>query len=237
MSHKLKTLGCVLVTAFAMSALGVAAAQAGEFEVEGNKKVTITGEQINGLITGVEESKHDFGTEVGTFRCSSSDFHGVLQSSSTELTVTATYGNTSTGMGCTVAGIAGPVVHMRSCDYLFTAGNTIGATNNIQVRAHIKCGIGDSIEITVSPTCTITIPPQSFAESMVTAENSGGAGSSMDIKMTTDLTGVNYVVHGSLCPNGIQGNTATTTNGVIKGVTTYRATDFTTGAAVGLTVK
>ncbi len=212
--------------------------QPGEFEVESGKKITVTGEQVLGAVTGIETPKNEFKTKAGVVKCTPSTFDGVLEASGTELTLNATYGNTTTGTGCTISGIAGPTIHMNSCEYLFIAGTTVsGSANRIRVAAHIKCGtLADKIEITASPTCKITIGEQSFPETMATAENSGGAGTAMDVKAIIDITGINYVIDGSGCPNDATGPT-TTTDGIYRGVVTLKADEFSNNKnPVALTV-
>ncbi len=237
MPHKPKAVGLLLFAVFVMSAaVAPSASMADEFVVEGEKKVTVTGEQISGQVTGIETTKHEFKTAAGTVKCTPTTFDGVLEGSSGDLTLAPTYGNTAAGTGCTLAGIAGTIVHMRSCDYLLTAGETVeGSENKIGVVPHIKCTTGgDKIEIT-SGSCTITIPEQSFAESMVTAENSGGAGTAMDLKLVIDITGITYEVHGT-CPNAPTVTTPTS-DGFYKGVATLKADEFVNNAnKVGLTV-
>ncbi len=236
---KLRVFGLALVTVLAVNAVAGSAAQAGEFEVEGGKTVTVIGSAITGLITGQENTKHEFSTKAGVVKCTPATFDGELKGSGTSLTLGATYGNTNEKKGCTIAGIAGPVVHMNSCDYLLTAGNTILTSPSfIGVAAHVKCAVaGDAIAVTASATCTITIPPQSFAESMITAENSGGPVWSMDIKVYIDITGIKYVIDGAGCFNDATGP-STTTDGTYKGVLTLLASEIAwPHAAVALTVK
>ncbi len=238
MTHKLKALGLALIAVFAMSALAASAAQAGEFEIVGGGEATVTGNQIAGTITGVENTgKHEFVTKAGKVVCTTAAFHGIGKTATPkELTLTAEYGNTTAGTGCTIGGLAGPIVHMNGCDYLFTAGNTIGATTNITVSAHIKCPAGKVIEVTGGAgACVITIGAQTFAESMITVENSGGAGTAMDVKAFIDVTGIKYEIHGA-CPNSPAATTPFT-DGTYKGVATLQGHVIGSGAAKGITVK
>ncbi len=240
MTHKLKALGLALVAVFAMSAVVASTAQAGVFEITAGTEATITGEQVNGLVTGVETPKNEVILDTGAFKCTPATFHGVFKTAApTELKLSATYGNTTAGTGCTFSGIAGPVIHMNGCEYLFTAGNTTPAGNNnaITVAMHLICPPGKVIDITTpigNPPCTITIGPQTFPESMITAQNNAIAGTGMDVTATMDITGIDYEVHGK-CPNAVP-ETVTRTNGIYRGVVTLKGDAIPGGGPVGVTV-
>lgn len=233
MTRKLKALGLALFAVFAMSAVVASVAQAGEFEVVGGGTVTITGEQVSGEVTAVVVPKHEFKTDAGVFKCTTVKSHGSITGSPTSMRLSATYGNTTAGTECTVAGLAGLVVHMNGCEHEFTGGKTIGVTSNINETMHIVCPPGKVIETTLNATCTVTVGPQTFPESMVAAINNATGGTGMDFTRFIDLSGIDYTEHGT-CPNG-GGNTITKTNGTYKGVTTIKAEVGTT--PVGLTVK
>jgi hypothetical protein len=237
MAHKLKALGLALVAVFAMSSVVASAASAGEFTAE-KAPVTITAEPINGTITNVAITKHEFKTTAGVIKCTPATADGTVSAlTATTITLKAIYGNTAAGTGCTIGGIGGPVVHMNSCDFQFTAGNTIASDHNtITVAAHVLCEIpGDSIDITGGGNCTIQIPPQTFPENQITLHNRGGAGSAMDIEATIDIVGIGYTVTGT-CPNGAVSMTGAAADGEFKGVTTIKGEDPVTGAAIGITV-
>ncbi len=240
MTHKLKALGLALVAVFAMSAVASSAAQAGIFEITAGTEATITGEQVAGLVTGAETPKHEFTTKAGVVKCTPATFHGVFKTAApTELKLSATYGNTTAGTGCTLAGVAGPVVHMNGCEYLFTAGDTTpaGNTNAITVATHLVCPAGKVIDITTpvgNPACTITIGPQTFVQSMITAQNNALTGTGMDVTATIDVTGIDYEVHGK-CPNAVP-ETVTQTDGTYRGVVTLKGDAIPGGGAVGVTV-
>jgi hypothetical protein len=202
MSKKLGVLGLALVAVFAMSAMLASAAQAAKFESgTGTYPTTVTGEQISGPVTGVTVAKHEFKTALGVVKCTPSSFTGTLTAASSELTVAPTYGNTTAGTGCTVAGVAGPVVHMNGCDYLFTAGTI--AAGVTPIATHIVCPEGKHIVITIVAGCELTIFPQTFAESMISAKNGGGTGSAMTSTDTIDVTGITYEIDENplhICP-------------------------------------
>jgi hypothetical protein len=189
MSKKLGVLGLALVAVFAMSAMLASAAQAANFESgTGTYPTTITGEQISGPVTGVTVAKHEFKTALGVIKCTPSSFTGTLTAASTEFTVAPTYGNTTLGTGCTIAGVAGPVVHMNGCDYLFTAETSVGGATPI--ATHLVCPEQNHVVVTVQTGCEVTIFPQTFSETMISAKNGGGTGSAMTSTDTIDVTGI-----------------------------------------------
>jgi hypothetical protein len=193
MSKKLGVLGLALVAVFVMSAVVASAAQAAKFDSgTGTYPTTITGEQISGPVTGVTVAKHEFKTAFGVFKCTPATFSGTLTAASSEFTVAPTYGNTTLGTGCTVAGVAGPVIHMNGCDYLFTAG--IAVSGVTPIATHLVCPEGKHIVVTVKTGCELTIFPQTFSETMISAKNGGGAGSAMTSTDTIDVTGITYEI-------------------------------------------
>jgi hypothetical protein len=232
MQHKLKFLGFALVAALAMSAVAGSVASAGVVEVEGGGDATITGEQINGNVTGVATPVPQLKTDVGVLKCTPSTFHGLAKNGATQVSLTPTYGNTTAGTGCTIAGLAGPVIHTNGCSFLYTlqAGGPPTA-----VETHVVCPEGQAITMTYSATCTITFGAQTFPSSRVSVANSGGANPNMDVVATIDVVGIDYVEHGT-CPNG-GGNTATKTNGEYKGVVTLKGDVPGTANPRSVTIK
>ena len=67
---------------------------------------------------------------------------------------------------CKVNGSVGVIVHMRSCEYRFTAGATgnAAAGRSDEAEVHVICEtVGDTIEITIpNSTCVFTIHPQTL---------------------------------------------------------------------------
>jgi hypothetical protein len=245
MTHKLKVLGLILVAIFAMSAVVASAAQAGEFESE-IAGTTVTGEQISGTVTGQALTSHEFKTTAGVVKCTPALFHGELAAKlQANLKLTAAYGDTTKATGCLIGGVPGPVIHMRTCFYELTAGNTIGADpNRIGAITHIKCTTpGDEIEVTAAANCKITIPAQSFVESMVTLENAGGAGTAMDFRAVIDIKEMAYMIDGAACPGGAvtmtgAKGTPTAGDGEYKGLATFTGEKVPPATGpIGITVK
>src|SRR4051794_2644199 len=108
MTRKLKGIGLVLTAAIAMSAVAAAAAQAGEF----------TAEKYPATMTGMRLSNHQFKFNMGTVNCNTTSFHGELAAAANTLTLSAAYGECTTGGGAAVN------VNMTSCDYRMHANET-----------------------------------------------------------------------------------------------------------------
>jgi hypothetical protein len=231
--NKLKVLGLALIAVFAMSAVGASAASAGVVEVEGGAgEATITGLQTTGNVTGVATPVNQFKTDAGIIKCTPSTFHGLVKNNDSQIALTATYGDTEKGTGCTIAGLAGPIIHMNGCTFLFTLQAGGPPTG---VETHVVCPEGKVITITASATCTVTIGAQTFASSMISIANSGGVNPNMDTVATIDVLGIDYVEHGT-CPNG-GGNTTTTTNGEYKGLVTLKGDVPGTATPKSVTIK
>ena len=229
MIHKLKKLGMALVMAVALGAvMACSALAAGAFTGEAGK--TITGTQINGSITGKVTNKFELATSVGTFKCEEVTFDGTTGFAQTaEQTLTPAFNK------CLLAGTIPVAITMNSCDFLFTAGNTVVATdaNTIAATVHIVCPPGKVIDVhatAVGNNCHITFEAQNNL-SGIELHNRGGAGSAMDVESTIDIAGLSYVVHGSECING-PFTTELTKNGTLKGVATIQST----ASSVGITV-
>jgi hypothetical protein len=189
MSKKLGVLGLALVAVFAMSAMLASAAQASNFQSgTGTYPTTVTGEQVSGEVTKAIVAKHEFKSVLGIVKCTPTTFTGTLTAASSEFRVAPTYGNTTAGTGCTIAGVAGPVVHMFGCEYLFTAGTT--ASGVTPISTHLVCPVGQHVVITIRTGCELTIFPQTFPETTISAKNGGGTGSAMTSTDTIDVTGI-----------------------------------------------
>ncbi|HET6996950.1 MAG TPA: hypothetical protein VFI03_00040 [Solirubrobacterales bacterium] len=225
MSHKLKSLSLALVAVFALGAVVASSASAGTFTAD--PSATITGKQISGTITGGVKTQHEFTTKAGTIKCSTATFHGVATAAATtEQTLTATYS------GCFLGGVVPVHVRMNSCDYLFTAGNTVGGNpDTVEVGAHVKCSnLGDKIEVEATgSTCKITIPAQGPLTGIETHNRTDASTNRMDVEATIDVHSITYEVHGS-CPNS-PAQTVHFNDGTYRGVAT-----LTSDSAGGITV-
>ncbi len=141
MTRKLKALGIALVAVFAMSVVVAQAAQAHEF----------TASQYPAVVTGGfanAENPDKFTLEgLGiTVICSSAVFEGTASGASEELTITPTYGSTSSPSGCKETTFnTEAIVHTNHCAYVFH-----GATDaNEHAAVDVECAAGNAIEVTL----------------------------------------------------------------------------------------
>jgi hypothetical protein len=145
MSRNLKILGLCLVAVFAVNAMAVSAAQAGQFTA-GAYPATITGQNVGGA--------HQFTTLLGVMECGVK-FHGVLAEGSQDLTLSPEYGTTCE--------LEGKQVHVKAngCDFRFHAGETT-VMDQVKGSVDVRCPTGAEIdfEVTSMVTCHITIPEQ-----------------------------------------------------------------------------
>ncbi len=215
MTQNLKSLSLTLVVVLALSAMTASSASALS-GFTSSSLATITGTQSAGLITGKTISQHEISTRVGVVKCNSAAFHGVaLFAETSAQTLTPTY------QECKLSGFIPVTITMGSCDYLITAGTTVGGSSNtIQAALDIQCfNTGEKIviEATKFIECSITIPPQNSFISAMDLSNGGGSGASMTVLAVIDAAGLKYEVHGSQCPNQpVQ--TALYSDGTYKGL-------------------
>ncbi|HEX3240504.1 MAG TPA: hypothetical protein VHR18_10265 [Solirubrobacterales bacterium] len=134
MNRKIKTLGVVLASVLAMSAIGASAASAAEFHS------AVHPQEIHGTQT----TSHVFTTNAGTVTCKKATFTGTsaAKTSATQ-TLSPDYNE------CTAFGFINVPIHENGCALLFYANGT----------SEIACPFGKKIEIT-APFCTTTIYPQ-----------------------------------------------------------------------------
>ena len=145
MNRKLKTLGLVLASVFAMSAIGASAASAAEFHSEVHPQ----------SVSGTQTTSHVFTTDAGTVTCKKATFSGTTSAStSATQTLTPDYNE------CTAFGFTNVPVHENGCAYIFNANGT----------SEVECPSGKKIEIT-APFCTTSIGPQHFASGSHTYHN------------------------------------------------------------------
>ena len=137
MNRKFKTLGLVLASVFAMSALGASAASAAEFHSAAHPQT----------ITGSQSGSHVFTTNAGTVTCTTANFTGTTSAkTSATQTLAPDYNN------CTAFGFINVPIHENGCAYIF----------NINGTTEVECPSGKKIEIT-APFCTTTVGPQHLA--------------------------------------------------------------------------
>jgi len=201
MIRNLKVLGLAVVAVLALTALAASSASAANFvSTDGAAHVTIEGAQ---------EGTHTFETDPGTVHCKKATFSGTTTKSTTpEVTVTPAYSE------CTLTSIFGNIavtVSMNECDYLFTAGGEV----------HIVCPAGKTISVS-GPGCSITVPgPQTVSKNTFT---NLGAGTTMDVQVHTEVTGIEYSYSGFTCGSG-----SGTKNGKYVGKTTITGVNTNLG--------
>jgi hypothetical protein len=173
MIRKLKTIGLVLVAAFALSAVAAAAAQAEAPEFHGEEgPVTYVGEQL--------ESATFTGTG-GAVKCTKGTWEG---SSSTTTTTEIEFEATSGG--CTALGL--PVVwDFNGCTY--PSRMVLGSSPPTTVT-DIKCPAGKEVTITIGKICVVHVPPQKGIKHVVW--DNVGSGRTRDFKATMTEEGITY---------------------------------------------
>jgi hypothetical protein len=196
MIRNLKMLGLAALAVCAFGAFSAASASAAEFHSSVEHSV-LDGSQIG---TDV------FTTNAGTVSCSEANYVGT-QTAKTTTTQSAL----ATYSGCTAFGFASVPIHVNGCEYLFHAASP----NTVD----IVCPEGKVIEVT-GPNCTVTVGSQT-GKTAVTFTTEGKS-PKRDVKVTVNLTGINYTQHGKgffPCTSG------SFTNGTYKGETTVIGTD------------
>jgi hypothetical protein len=178
MTRKLKTVGLVLVAAFAISAIGASAAQATQFHTKGAVyPATVTGVHLTNQVFKfhVEPGKNN------ELICKKASFSGTLGAASSALTLHPKYEE------CTFSG-AGATVNTGSCDYIFNSG----AKKNPDEYAgtlDIECAAGQFINI-VTTDCEIHITPQNGLKEIVLIDSTAAG----NILTEFNLTGFAYSV-------------------------------------------
>jgi hypothetical protein len=182
MTRNLKALGLALGAVFALSAMAASSASAID---------TFTGPAGNVPITGLSHDNKFEITGSGTrVECTTAHFTSTVTSSSSNLTVNATY----TGrinetphdpQECTISG-GSATVHMKTCDYDLT-GKTTGSDLGTDAPVWITCTGTDEITITTSFGATLKIPGQTPTSGGVIYINQAGK-----IQVKDTVTGITY---------------------------------------------
>jgi hypothetical protein len=203
MNRKLKGLGLMFVALLALAGFS-SSAMATEFHSEVAHTI-IDGEQP-------AETNDVFTVKAGTVTCKSATYSGTVNSATTsEVTVQPKYSE------CTAFGFVNTTIDVPSgCWYRFTPD-----TNPL----HIVCG-AEPITVTAF-NCWITVGSQT--NSGITYSNSG-SGSSRDVTVTANATGLTYTQHSKSFPGCTSG---TFTDGKYVGKGTVKGTN-TEGKAVGI---
>ncbi|HEX3293626.1 MAG TPA: hypothetical protein VHR38_07790, partial [Solirubrobacterales bacterium] len=142
MNRKIKTLGVVLASVFAMSAIGASAASAAEFHS------AIHPQSIHGTQTG----SHVFTTNAGTVTCKKATFTGTTAAKTSKTQTLAPDYNE-----CTAFGFINVPIHENGCAYIFYSEPA--------ETTEVECPSGKKIEIT-APFCTTTVGPQHIEKGM-----------------------------------------------------------------------
>jgi hypothetical protein len=205
MNRKLKALGLALAAVMALAAFS-GSASAAEFHSE------VAHTQISGNQVGSDV----FTTNAGTVKCSETTYSGTQTTgvTSSESKVTPKYG------GCTAFGFIGATIDVNGCTYIFTP--------NTEPSLHIVCG-EKPIEVT-TPTCVVTVGSLTVNHGVVYTNE--GAGTSRDIRVKVNLTGLTYTQHNKSFPN-CTGGAGTFTNGTYTGEATVKGAN-TAGTQVGI---
>jgi hypothetical protein len=214
MIHKLKALGLALVAVLAMSAMGASAAQAaGAFTWDSGTQ-ELTGERDGAA--GSATATQQFTTTSGAIDC---------QEGSGKATVTGTEAVEVTTQNIAVSGCTGPFgeqvqVNFGQCDFLATAGQTVGANEaELTGTVHIKCLNSGQITIQgLGGFCQMHIGQQSPSGHVI-GHTIAGPPSTVTGEAT--VTGIVYQGTG-LCTSGTTGTYSG--NGIVKG---YKSTTHT----------
>jgi hypothetical protein len=204
MTRHIKALGLALVAVFAMTAVIASAAQAvqGKFTVTDSKILTVTQDDAAGqnTTTGLQTLK----TTSGAITCDEVIGRAQVTAGSQPTEITAEkifYKNTGLTT-CNGPLSTKPTVDLKTCHYLFTAGETLG-TSDLTVQAHIKCKVGDQITIT-APFCQIHIPEQTPEGHLIFKNVQPQGQTKTHITGEATITGITY--HGTeLCSSGKDG--------------------------------
>jgi hypothetical protein len=185
MNRKLKNLGMAILAALAMTAVSAPAASAAEFHA--GFVYSLSGSQVG-------EDVSTF--SAGTVRCNEITYSGELRTpTSSTLTLAPSFSK------CTAFGFVGASVDVNGCEYVFHTGAE-GSTE-------IVCPAEKSIVVTAF-NCWVTVGPQTLKTVSYTNEEAEGL---HDIRINTNLTGMNFTQHSKSfpgCPNGSFSNGKTT---------------------------
>lgn len=217
MTRNFKALGLALVASLALGAV-VASSASAAFEAE-STPVRVTRSANNTQVFTYQEE----GAQV---QCSTVGGSGEQTTSpTTDFRFNPTYS------GCTVPGIGTAVVSMNGCGYTFTANTGSTNLNAASFQTHLVCPEGATITITISSifgdVCTLHLGSQTTSGT-ITGSNVG-SGTTREVKVTSNVTGVSGTRTGSsLC-----GPTSSTT-GTYTGEVTTTGENPSTNAHIGI---
>jgi hypothetical protein len=211
MNRKFRAFGLAFAAVIAMAAFS-GTASAAEFHSE------VAHTQISGTQIGTDV----FTVNAGTVKCTEATYSGTQTTgvTSSEVTVLPKYG------GCTAFGFVNTPIDVNGCHYTFTP--------NANPYVHINCG--EKFLTVTAFNCEVTVPSQTV-QSGVTYTNEG-AGTSRDVRVKVNLTGITYIQHSKNFPgcNTRGTNNEETTafhDGTYTGEATIKGAN-TAGAQVGI---
>jgi hypothetical protein len=204
--RKISLLGMTVAALLATVALSVSAASAADFHSEA----------AHTIIDGAQQVAEDgvFTVNAGTIKCKSQSYSGTSESATVTSTTTVTLTS-----GCTAFGFVNAAVDSNYCHYTVTAHHVTHITNTTA---------GTACTTFTAFNCHVKIEPQTIS-SGITFDNSG-SGSSRDITVTFNLTGIKYTQESKSFPGCSNG---TFTNGTYKASATLTGTN-TAGGQVGI---
>lgn len=183
MTSNLKALGLALMALTVMSAATASAAQAGEF----------TAKEYPATITGTQLSGHEFSFFNWTVGCTEAKFHSKLGAAAKSMTVGAEYS------GCSTPGGQEAIISMKSCDFVFHAGETL-EKDKVDGNLDIKCAEAeDGIHVEIPATgCTVKIHPQTMLSTVVYTDHPAAGDYDVDINIGPSIK----YTQNALCPGG-----------------------------------
>jgi hypothetical protein len=175
MIRELETLGLALVAAFAMSAVGAAAASAESFAFHSEVEHT--------TLLGAGVGTQQFTVDAGSTTCGGVEYEGTVTSQEfTEAALTPKF------TSCTVDPAGTADITVNSCRYVLAPVTKSGGT--YKAKLSIACNEGDSVTVAVTlagvTKCTIHFPPQELGEVTVSEVSEG------DIKVAAEIGGIDY---------------------------------------------
>jgi hypothetical protein len=211
MIGKIKVPGLTLLAALALTVVAVPAAPAAEFHSEATH-TNLTG-------SGVGQDVFTF--HAGTVKCVTSDEGTSSVSTSGTLTLTPWWRE------CNAFGFVNVPVHHEGCNFVFHLDG--GTPASLTGSVDIVCPEGKSIKVTAF-NCEVTVLPQTGLRT-VTFTNEG-SGTSRDIKIDFNLTGLTYIQHSKSFP-GCNFSTVLTHSGTYTAASTVKGFN-TSGNQVGI---
>ncbi|HEY2717088.1 MAG TPA: hypothetical protein VGI73_12785 [Solirubrobacterales bacterium] len=205
--HKLKVLGLALVVIGALSAAAANSACA-EYHINN---------AAGGSITASKKVINEFGTDVGTVKCSVSTFSGSLAAETAAiLTVHPTYS------GCTLGGLS-VTISTAACSFILGGTVTPGLTAPVSV----ECGAGNIvIRDSLGLACEVKVPTQTPSGGVTFTSVAGGT-----VSVAAAVSNIKYSWTASCPSKTAAGGTSEPVN--IGSIGTYSGEVTATGTKSG----